>query len=84
MALQMMQRNIKLGLHVSASPSDETGAGMLAPKGACTRGAMQPPPPPAALQAQRHPNMVAVKLSLYTNYYYSCIGTIKKLKGKGV
>ncbi len=56
MALQMMQRNIKLGLHVSASPSDETGAGMLAPNGACTTTVTPPPPPPSvALQAPRRP-----------------------------
>ncbi len=59
----MMQRNIEP--HVSASPSDETGVGMLALKVAHTRGAVPPPPPPAALQAPHCPNVGAVKLSSY-------------------
>ncbi len=69
-----MQRNIEL--HVSAPLSDETEAGMLAPKGARSRGAVPPPPPPAALQALCCPSMVAVKLSSYAKHYYLYIGAI--------
>ncbi len=66
----MIQRNIKL--HVSASTSDEAGAGMLAPTRARTA------PPPVALQTPRHSSVAAVKLSSCKTLCYLCMGAINK------